>query len=82
MTPSDSKSYLGYLNKLVYKYNDTYHRYIGRIPLHADYLDLTQETSSSHKAPKFKFGDRGTITKYKNIFSKSYTKNSRQSKEL
>ena len=25
MTPNDSKSYLGYLNKLVNQYNNTYH---------------------------------------------------------
>ena len=27
------------------------------------------------KASKLKFGERGRITKYKNIFSKGYTKN-------
>ena len=27
------------------------------------------------KAPKIKVGDRARITKYKNIFSKGYTKN-------
>ena len=30
MTASNSKSYLGYLNKLVDEYNDTYHYSIGK----------------------------------------------------
>ena len=29
---------------------------------------------SSHKAPRFTIGDRVTITKYKNVFGKAYTK--------
>ena len=41
----------------------------------ADYSALTEEIELSRKAPKFKVGDRVRITKYKNIFSKSYTKN-------
>ena len=41
----------------------------------ADYSALTGKIESSHKAPKFKVGDRVRITKYKNIFSKSYTEN-------
>ena len=30
MTANDSKSYLGYLNKLVDQYNNTYHHSIGK----------------------------------------------------
>ena len=30
MTGNDSKSYLSYLNKLTYEYNNTYHRTIGK----------------------------------------------------
>ena len=29
MTANDSKSYFGYLNKLIEQYNNTYHRSIG-----------------------------------------------------
>ena len=32
MTPNDSKSYLGYLNKLVDEYNNGYHCSIGKKP--------------------------------------------------
>ena len=49
-------------------------------PIDADYSATTEEIESTHKAPKFKVGDRVRITKYKNVFSKSYTKN--YSKEI
>ena len=68
-TTNNGKSYLGYLNKLVNEYNNTYHRFIRKNPIHADYFVLTKEISSSQKAPKFKVGDRVRITKYKNVFS-------------
>ena len=67
MTVNDSKSYLSYLNKLVYQYNNTYHYSVGKKPINADYSALTQKIETTPKAPKFK------ITKYKNIFSKGYT---------
>ena len=35
MTANDSKSYLGYLSKLVDQYNSSYHRSIGKRPLDA-----------------------------------------------
>ena len=70
MTANDSKSYLGYLNKLVDQYNNTYHCSIGKKPIDVDYSALNEDIESSHKAPKFKVGDRVRITKYKNNFSK------------
>ena len=63
------------LIKLVDKYNNTYHRSNGKKPIDADYSDLSKETESSHKGPKFKVGDRVRIIKYKNIFIKCYTEN-------
>ena len=76
MTANNSKSYLGYLNKLVDEYNNTYyHRSIGKNPIHADYSALTEKIKLSHKTPTFKVGDKVSVTKHKNIFSKSYTKN-------
>ena len=36
---------------------------------------MTEGIGSSHKASKFKVDDRAMVTKYKNTFSKSYTKN-------
>ena len=39
----------------------------------ADCFDLTEELVTNPKAPKFNVGDGVRITKYKSIFSKSYT---------
>ena len=75
MTANDSKSYLPYLNKLVDQYNNTYHHFINKKPINADYSVLTENIESNTKAPKFKVKDRVRITKYKNIFSKGCTEN-------
>ena len=53
-TANDSKSYLGYLNKIVDQYNNTCHCSIGKGPIDADYSALTEKTASSFKASKFK----------------------------
>ena len=44
-------------------------------PINADYSALTEKIETNLKAPKFKINDRGRITKYKDIFSKNYSKN-------
>ena len=75
MTTSDRKSYLSYLKELVNQYNNTYHRFIGLKLVDTNYSALTEDFKLSHKAPKFKVGDRVRIIKYKNIFSKGYIKN-------
>ena len=54
LTANDDKFYLGYFNKLVDKYNSTYHRSIDKKPVDADYFALTEEIESSHKVPKTK----------------------------
>ena len=41
MTANDSKSYLVYLNELVYQYNSTYHHCINKKPINVDYSGLT-----------------------------------------
>ena len=72
MTANNKKSYLGYLNKLLDKYNNTCHRTVGKKPVDVDYYALTKEIETSPKSLKFKVGDRVKITKYKNVFSKGY----------
>ena len=69
MTANDSKACFDYLIKLVDKYNNSYLHSIGRKPIDADYYALTGKFESIHKAPTFKVGDRGRITKFNNIFS-------------
>ena len=63
------------MNKLVDEYNNTYQYCISKKPIDADYSALTEETETDPKAPKFKVGDGFRTNKYKNIFSKVYTKN-------
>ena len=75
MTANESTSYLGYLNKLVDVYNNTYHHTIGKNRIDAGYSALTEEVEKNPKAPKFKVVDRVRITKYNNTFRKGYTKN-------
>ena len=75
MTANNSKSYLGYLNKSVDEYNNTYHRSIGKKSIDADYSALTEEIETNPKANKPKVSDKVRITKHKNIFSKGYTEN-------
>ena len=56
MACNDNKSYLGYLNKLVDEYNNTYHHSVCKKSIDADYSALTKEIKINLKAPKFKIG--------------------------
>ena len=67
-----------YLNKLVYEYNNTYHRSIGKKPVDADYFALTKETEINPKSPKFKVCDRVRITKYEIFVINSVLKTNTQ----
>ena len=58
-----NQSYLGYLSKLVYEYNNAYYRSIGKEPIHVDYSAFSEEFKSSHKARKFKVDGRVAVTK-------------------
>ena len=55
----------------MHDYDNNYHRHIGKKPIDA----LSKEIELRDKAPEFKVGDRVRLTKYKNIFTKSYTAN-------
>ena len=48
---NDSKSYLSYLNKLTDQYNNTYHHFINKKPINADYSALTEKIETNTKAP-------------------------------
>ena len=63
------------MNKLVEQYNNTYHHYINKNPINADYSTLTEKIETNPKTPKFKVNDKFRISKYKNVSSKSYTEN-------
>ena len=74
MTPNNSKTFLGHLNKLVDDYNNTYHCFFNKKHINVHCSAFTEEIQSSHKAPKFKAGNRVRTSKYKNIFTKGYTR--------
>ena len=73
MTTNNSKPYLPYLNKLVDKYNNTYHHPVNKKSINADYSGFTERIETNSKAREFKVNDRVRIAKYGNIFSKGYT---------
>ena len=56
-TARSSRSYVHYLGKLGYEYNNTYHRSIVTKLIDADYSALTEEIKTNPKAPKFKVDD-------------------------
>ena len=63
------------MNKSVDQYNNTYHYYFNKKPANAAYYALTEKIETNSTALRFKVTDWVRITKYKNIFSKVYTKN-------
>ena len=70
LTATESKSYLGYLNKLVDDYNNTCHCSIKTEPVDDYYSALTEEIEKNPEVPKFKFCNRVRVTNYKDIFRK------------
>ena len=56
------------------QYKHNYHHSINKKPINVDYSALSEEIETNPKSAKFKINDRVRITKYKNIFSKCYTK--------
>ena len=53
MRANNKKTFLGYLNKLVDEYNNTYHHSIGKKPLDADYFSFLEKIETNSKSPKF-----------------------------
>ena len=43
MTVNDSKPYLPFLNKLLDQYNNAYHHFTNKKPIHADYSALIEK---------------------------------------
>ena len=66
---------ISYFNKSVDQYNKTYHHFINKKPINADYSALTEKIEINPKASEFKVNDRVRVTKHKNLFSNGYTKN-------
>ena len=77
MTAISKNIYFDVLDYIVDKYNNTVHKPIKMKPIEVtgDYFAEYNEDPSNKKNPKFKVGDNGRISKYKNIFAKGYTPN-------
>ena len=64
------------LNDIVNEYNNTYRRTIKMKPIDVKdntYINIDKEVN--YKGPKFKVGGYVRISKYKNNFTKDYTRN-------
>ena len=73
MTLISKYVYIDKLDDIVNKYNNTYHSTIKMKIVDvkpSTYIESSQETN--YQDPKFKIGDIIGISKYKNIFVKSY----------
>ena len=73
MTSISKKIYNDELANIVNKYNNRSHRTIKMQPIDVKnntYIDFGKTVND--KDPKFKVGDHVRISKYKNIFAKSY----------
>ena len=68
--------YIDKLDDIVNEYNNTYHTTIKMKSIDVkDNKYINTDKEINIKDPKFKVGDRVRISKYKNIFAKSYTSN-------
>ena len=68
--------YIDKLVDIVNEYNDAYHRTIKMKPIDVKdntYINIDKEVNNRNS--KFKVGDHVSISKYKNIFAKRYTRN-------
>ena len=68
--------YIGKLDDIVKKYNNTYHTSTKMKPVdvtYNTYIDFKKE--NNNKDPKYKVDDHVRISKYKNTFAKGYMPN-------
>ena len=78
-----NKRWIDVINDLVYNYNNSYHTSIKMKPVDASKKkneaqvreNLYGDIKLNLKPPKFKVGDKVRISKWKNIFAKSYVGN-------
>ena len=76
ITSISKNVYIDKLDDIVNKYNTTYHKAIKMKPVDANpsmYIEFNKENIK--EGPKFKVGDNVRISKYNNIFAKSYVPN-------
>ena len=76
MTSISKNVYIDQLGDIVNEWNNTYHKKI-RMKLVdvKDNIYINNDKEVNNKDPKFQVGYHVRISKYKNIFAKSYTPN-------
>ena len=76
MTAVSKNVYIYKLDDIVNKYNNTYHRTIKMKPIDVkNDMSINFEKEFNNEDAKFAIGDHVRISKYKNIFAKTYTPN-------
>ena len=76
MTSISKNVCINKLDYIVNEYNNTYHTTIKMKPIDVkDNTYINTDKEINNKDPKFKVGNHVRISKYKNIFAKSYTPN-------
>ena len=76
MTSISKNVYIDKLDDIVDEYNNTHHTTIKMKPIDVkDNTYINTDKKTNDKNHKFKVGDRVRVSKYKNIFAKSYTPN-------
>ena len=76
MTSVSKNVYINKLDDIVGEYNNAYHKAINMKPADVKtktYIKFKKEVND--KGPNFKVGHHVRITKYNNIFAKTYTPN-------
>ena len=74
MTAISNNIYFDVLDDIVDEYNNIYHRTIKMNPINVGDDSFAEYNKESNKKdPKFKVGDHGRISKFKNVFAKGYT---------
>ena len=76
MTSISKNVYIDRLDDIIKEYNNNYHTSIKMKPVDVKdntYIDFKKEIDN--KDPKFKVGDHVRISKYKNMFTKTYMPN-------
>ena len=76
MTSISKNAYIDKLDGIVNEYHNAHHTTIKMKPIDVkDNTYIITDKDINNKDPTFKVGDRVRISKYKNIFAKSYTPN-------
>ena len=75
MTATGKNVYYDVLDDIVNKYNNTKHNTIKMKPIDVKNNKRVYIDEHNEKDSRFKPGDRVTISKFKNIFTKGYTPN-------